>query len=135
MFRNFPGLPNDYKQTATPDAAAPYTALPPPPTSTPTPPAGKPPASLSARTTGTLVYAPTDERVQNLHDLFQNGDKSIQVLKTLPGLPKIKKGVGSLCLSYHLRGQCFDSCRRASTHRKLDKVESDNIQAFLAKHI
>jgi hypothetical protein len=133
LFQHFPGLPNEYKRPATAAVAAKYTKLPPPITGTPVPPKGSPPPGLQ-NTIRNMVVAPDSEKHPQLKAAFDNGDKSIQVLKTLPNLPKEKKGSGILCLSYHLRGQCFDNCRRASTHRKLDPVEVDNIQAFLDKH-
>jgi hypothetical protein len=118
LFQNFPGLPGEYNEPL---------PLPPNPTGVPIPP-GSPPI-------GTQVFAPHGERHQQFRAMFEKGDKSIQALKLLSDLPKEKNGRGTLCLSYHLKGQCFESCRRASSHRKLDKKEIENMQAFLDKNI
>jgi hypothetical protein len=121
-FQTLPALPARYHQRLT------LAQLPPIVHETPTPPSKRTPSM------GNHVTAPLSERHPPLMEKYQAGDKSIQQLRNLPGLPKDKKGNSTLCISYHLRGSCFDNCRRASTHRKLDKVEIDNFLAFLDKH-
>jgi hypothetical protein len=121
-FQTLPGLPFHYHRPT------PATQLPPKLEQAPTPPTKR------TLPTANHVTAPHSERHPALMEKFQAGDKSIQQLRTLPGLPRDKNGTGILCISYHLRGSCFDNCRRSATHRKLDKVEIDNIHAFLEKH-
>jgi hypothetical protein len=122
LFQTLPSLPAQYVKLA----------LPPQITHTPTPPTTLPNKKLPPLSNH--VTAPGNERHPPIMERFQNSDKSIQQLRVLPGQPKEKRGSGTLCLSYHLRGSCFDNCRRLSTHRKLDKVEIDNFLAFLEKH-
>ena len=123
LFTAFPSLPSEYLRGSH------GLPLPPVPTGpVPSPPTGTPPK-------GNHITAPNDERHKPFLDMFAAGTKSIQQLRSVVGQPKEKKGEGTLCLSFHLRGVCFDSCRRSSTHRKLEKIEIDNMQAFLQKHV
>ena len=123
LFTSFPSLPSEYLRAHTGPLPLPPVHLVPL-----TPPAGTPPK-------GNQITAPMDDRHKPFLDTFAAGTKSIQQLRNLAGQPKEKQGQGTLCLSFHLRGVCFDSCRRNSTHRKLEKVERDNMQAFIDKHI
>lgn len=89
------------------------------------------------RTAGAQVTAPTDATVPTWLERFSADKKSIQTLK-LDGagkLPKIRDGSSTICLSYHLRGQCFDNCGSKSTHRKLTAEEHATFQQFVDKHL
>ena len=57
---------------------------------------------------------------------FASSAKEIKDLKLDTNRPKI-------CLSYHLRGTCFESCREHPTHRALTTAEKTATQAFLDK--
>ena len=57
---------------------------------------------------------------------FASSAKEIKDLKLDANRPKI-------CLSYHLRGTCFESCREHPTHRALTTAEKTATQAFLDK--
>jgi hypothetical protein len=122
LFQTLPSLPAQYLKLL----------LPPVITQTPTPPTTLPTRKISSLTNH--VTAPGSERHPPIMEKFASCDKSIQQLRVLAGQPKEKRGSGTLCLSYHLRGSCFENCRRSSTHRKLDKTEIDNFHAFLDKH-
>ena len=125
LFTAFPSLPSEYLHVPTRTSLLP---LPLRVEGLLTPPTGTPPK-------GNQITAPNMDRNTTFLDTFSAGSKSIQQLRTVSGQPNDKKGLGTLCLSYHLHGVCFDSCRRNSTHRKLEKVECDNMQAFIDKNI
>ena len=40
-----------------------------------------------------------------------------------------------ICLSYHLRGSCYENCQRASTHRALSAAERRSMSAFVAQRL
>ena len=125
LFQMLPALPASYVK------AAKIATLPPPLAYTPVPPK----SLFNSETTGNPVTAPSGERIQAFADAFVKAGKTIQQLKMIVTQPKVKKGNGTLCLSYHFRGKCFDSCRRASTHRRLDKVEEENMVAFISNNL
>ena len=138
IFNYFPALPAEYRQER------PATTLP-PLVSNPVPPATPPPnvtrpaptnATRPARNqpSGNEIEAPEHERNDILMEAFRQHPKNVRALRALTDLPKDKANKTTLCLSYHLRGICFDNCRSASTHRLLGKVEVDRIQAFLTKN-
>lgn len=129
LFHNFPGLPAAYHQ---PKAKLP---LPPPVAHAPTPPGGPSPPGNRPGTTGNQVMAPATERVQAFLDSFTASDKSIQQLRTVVKQPKTTSGSGTLCLSYHLRGMCFDSCRKKGTHKPLDPTEATNLRTFISTNL
>jgi hypothetical protein len=126
-----PGLPDCYLAAPTPrqaPAAAAAGGLPIPTTTAPAPT-----NTQATRTVGVQVVAPVSEVVARLHERFSAGEKSIQTLRTTAAKrhPKQANGTGKLCLSYHLRGICFDNCGSIGTHRKLVKSEEDALMAFL----
>jgi hypothetical protein len=135
LFNNFPGLPAQYTQPIPSSSASsilPTTfALPPMVTGTPTPPS----TAARERRESIPVIAPASDKVKAHLDAFSAGEKSIQELRTVEKQPKTKNGAANLCLSYHLRGACFEACRRSSTHRKLEKAEEDNMKAFISKNL
>ena len=59
---------------------------------------------------------------------FAGSAKEIKELKLDANRPKI-------CLSYHLRGTCFESCRESATHRALTASEKTTVQVFLDKNL
>jgi hypothetical protein len=48
--------------------------------------------------------------------------------------PKTNKKL-SLCLGWHLLGQCYDNCRRAKTHRNLSTAEEVAMQKLVAENL
>lgn len=132
QFQTLPGLPAAYHQPASARTFA-SSSLPLPPfvPHTPTPPSDR----RQSGTTGNQIVAPPQDRSQSFIDLFAASDKTIQQLRFVANQPKVKNGTGTLCLSYHLKGLCCDNCRKITTHRKLDKVEHDNMQKFIASNL
>ena len=89
---------------------------------TPSGAAGTPPtARLSVR-----VDAPKSQLHTAWATKFTASAKEIKDLKLDTTRPKI-------CLSYHLRGTCFESCREHPTHRALTTAEKAAVEAFLEK--
>lgn len=129
LFHHFPGLPAAYTRPAKPPSKS-KLPLPPYSPNNPVPPTGRPPVFGG----GNEVTAPTTERVQTFLDAFETSEKSIQELRNIPRQPRVKNAL-ALCLSYHLKGSCFDQCRRAKTHRKLLKEEEDVMQTFITKNL
>jgi hypothetical protein len=131
-----PGLPDRYLAAPTPRQAPAAAAA----GGLPTPTAGTAPVATNlqaTRTIGAQVVAPASEVVARLHERFAAGEKSIQTLRTTASKrhPKQANGTGKLCLSYHLRGICFDNCGSLGTHRKLIKSEEDALMAFLESEL
>lgn len=139
-FGSLPPMPAEYyySQAALQQKAPPLQSTASPtsaPSSTTT--SSAPVRTRGERTAGTQVKAPDDATVTAWLDRFSNNKKSIQTLK-LDGaghLPKTRDGSSTICLSYHLRGQCFDNCGSKSTHRKLMPDETTSFQQFLDKHL
>ena len=78
-------------------------------------------ARLSVR-----VDAPKGHQQTDWAAKFAGSAKEIKELKLDATRPKV-------CLSYHLRGTCFESCREHSTHRALTTAEKTSVQTFLDK--
>ena len=72
------------------------------------------------------VDAPKNHQHPDWATKFAESAKEIKELKLDATRPKV-------CLSYHLRGTCFESCREHSTHRALTATEKSAVQAFLDK--
>ena len=70
--------------------------------------------------------APKAHQNSEWHAKFTGSAKEIKELKLDAARPKI-------CLSYHLRGTCFESCREHATHRALNVTEKAAVQTFLDK--
>ena len=87
------------------------------------PPATIPPPG-PVRTAGTAVEAPATHQVTQWHAKFTASALSIVALKAMANRP-------ALCLSYHLRGKCFDNCRDKGTHRSLGTAEHQIMQGFV----
>lgn len=126
IFQTFPTLPAQYQApTVSHKNLPPFPPANIQPPTTPNPNAPK----------GKQMVAPGPERNQGLLDSFSQSGKMVQQLKDLPNQPKAKGTTGNLCLSYHLRGLCYDNCRRSNTHRKLEAGEVGNMQTFLRNNI
>ena len=76
------------------------------------------------RTAGTAVEAPMTHQVTQWHAKFTASAHTIGALKATANRP-------ALCLSYHLRGKCFDNCREKGTHRSLGAAEHQTMQGFV----
>ena len=81
------------------------------------------PRSVSVR-----VDAPKAHLNSDWATKFTGSEKEIKDLKLDVTRPKI-------CLSYHLRGPCFESCREHPTHRALTATEKAAVQTFLEKSL
>jgi hypothetical protein len=94
------------------------------------------PAASSERQ-GNPVDAPPADRVKAWHERYTAKKKSLYTIRTDAGtdVPKVADGSKQICLSYHLRGQCFDICRNRATHRALTPSETTTFQAFVDKHL
>jgi hypothetical protein len=81
------------------------------------------------------VSAPPNQVVAAWHKRFDKGNKSILTLRTdgAGTLPKSADGQHHLCLSYHVKGTCYNNCRSRSTHRQLNASETTDFQAFVDK--
>jgi hypothetical protein len=90
---------------------------------------------LSTTPVGNEVVAPDNEKVTAYLDAFKGSQKTIPQLRNIAKQPKVKNGTTTLCLSYHLRGSCFDNCRRIDTQRKLVKVEEDHLATFIRDNL
>ena len=64
---------------------------------------------------------------------FAESGKLVTDLKGLPysKRPKVDSGKGVICLSFHLKGQCFVNCKSRESHRALSGKEKTAVQAFL----
>lgn len=100
------------KQSTTPTAA---------PTATSTTPANN--RALSVRSDAPKAHQNSDWATK-----FAASEKEIKDLKLDKARPKI-------CLSYHLRGTCFESCGEHATHRALTAAEKAAVQTFLEKSL
>ena len=129
LYYHFPGLPASYTQQQT--NANNKRALPPVVAAVPVPPAGNNPLVSQ----GNPVFAPAHEINQAFFTAFTKSPKSIQDLRNAPKQPRVKNGVAQLCLSYHLKGSCFDICKKAPTHRPLEVVETSNMQTFMNSNL
>jgi hypothetical protein len=111
--RHFVLLPDIPARYRLPPAPAPRPALPPaarlpPATPTPTPaPASSPPPQRN------LVLNPAVNA--EWRTKFDESGKTIKDLRNDPRLPPRLDGQ-RLCLSWHLRGQCFDNCGTTRDH-------------------
>ena len=81
------------------------------------------------------VFAPDQDKILAHIDAFSKSPKTVPQLRNLQNLPKTQNGTSLLCLSYHLRGQCFEQCKKIGTHRKLLKSEAESMAAFVRDHL
>ena len=72
------------------------------------------------------VDAPRGQQHADWSTRLDGSKKEIKDLKLDTTRPKV-------CLSYHLRGTCFESCREHGTHRALTATEKTEFTAFLDK--
>ena len=86
---------------------------------------------------GSQVYADDNMIIQDWHDRLTASGKTVADLKALGLrlLPTTQDRKHKLCLSFHLRGNCFDNCRSKATHRKASDAEQKAMDAFLTKHL
>jgi hypothetical protein len=114
-WQNLSQMPPRYQDTP-PAVPKPTPGLP--------PAGGKTPEAPAAPRLSTRVDAPLAQQVGDWHTKFAASPKMVVALKEVDGRPLV-------CLSYHLRGTCFDSCREKATHCALTAVERKTIQGFL----
>jgi hypothetical protein len=62
--------------------------------------------------------------------------KDLEMLapETMDVDPKTNKKI-TVCLSWHLLGQCYDNCRRVKSHRKLTTAEEVSMQQVVENHL
>jgi hypothetical protein len=89
------------------------------------------------RTSGVPVVAKPDEVSSTWQEAFKASSKSIQDLRGLPAakIPKAADGGYNICLSFHLRGSCFDNCRNKQSHRKLNAAERDTMNKLVTSDL
>ena len=87
-----------------------------------------PPAAPTARAAAVRADAPKAHQNNDWTAKFAASAKTVVELKAVENRPKI-------CLSYHLRGTCFDACREHATHRALTTAEKTAVQGFLEKQL
>ena len=90
--------------------------------------ASVPAAAPTTRGLSVRVDAPKTHLNSEWATKFTSSEKEIKDLKLDATRPKI-------CLSYHLRGTCFESCREHPTHLALTAAEKVSLQAFLEKSL
>ena len=84
-----------------------------------------PPADVSARP----VANPTPNN--GWQRLYQNSGRTLSQLRA--NAPQDADGT-DICLSYHLRGQCYSNCQRRSTHRALTGAILRRMNTFVNTH-
>lgn len=133
-FRNMPSLPSKYYKDVSRDQqaeAAVAAGLAGPKDGNAAPPAAEKPR------VGTNVFATESQATPEWQQRLVDSGKSVQLLKTVgaKALPSSGDRKSKLCLSFHLRGSCFDNCRNKATHRKLTAGEKKDMEVFLAEHL
>ena len=83
-------------------------------------------ATTPATRLSVRVDAPKSHQQADWISKFASSTKEIKVLKLDATRPKV-------CLSYHLRSTCFESCRENSSHRALTAPEKATFQTWLDK--
>jgi hypothetical protein len=129
-FGIMPSLPAQYYgELGQVTNAAPTTANP------PVAPAAQ--SDTSERRAGVSVIASDSEIVPAWHTRMTESGKTIQVLKALGVQARPSSGdrKSKLCLSFHLRGSCFDNCGNKVTHRKLSVGGTKAMDTFVEKHL
>ena len=128
-WQNLSQLPPHYLQEkATKTTAVPPTTTSQPPTKTANTqaPSAVGSGSSSTRPAAVRADAPTSQKNSDWVTKFAESSKTVTALKGEEGRPKV-------CLSYHLRGTCFEACGERATHRALTNAEKTAMQAFLEK--
>ena len=64
-----------------------------------------------------------------------SNNKFNDVIKKVGPPPTVKRGGEdvAMCVSYHLRGTCFDTCSRKADHGPHSKDEDDQLDAWCKK--
>ena len=83
-------------------------------------------ADSTTRPAAVRADAPTSQKNSDWVTKFAGSSKTVTALKAEEGRPKV-------CLSYHLRGTCFEACGERASHRALTNAEKTAMQAFLDK--
>ena len=97
------------------------------PATSPTPASPSAPGvPVAAPRLSVRVDAPKTHQHADWAAKFASSAKEIKELKLEATRPKV-------CLSYHLRGTCFEACRENATHRALTSMEKATLQTFLDK--
>ena len=93
----------------------------------PDPESGRPKLQLNTQTV-TAWKAKMEASVKRLKDLEGKAPESRDED------PRMKKKI-SICLGWHLLGQCYSNCRRKKTHRALSDSERGKMQALVDEHL
>ena len=75
-----------------------------------------------------------DARFEDFKTGISN-NKFNDVIKKVGAPPTVKRGGEdiAMCVSYHLRGACFESCSRKADHGPHSKDENDQLCAWCKK--
>lgn len=120
-WQNLSQLPPHYLEAKAAPSVAKSMATAAPPTQGLNAPTATTESRLSVRADAPKAHQHSDWATK-----FAGSAKEIKELKLDATRPKV-------CLSYHLRGTCFESCREKATHRALTAAEKTAVQSFLDK--
>jgi hypothetical protein len=124
-YNTLPPLPPRFFPASTPitTPATEPTLAAPKPAALPTPSTAR---GNGQRTMGNKVSNPNVSATWK--DKFEACGRSLRDVRDgAPPLP--------LCLSYHLRGGCFDNCSRTASHKPLSATERSTLTDFVAAHL
>ena len=128
-WQNLSLLPPHYLEAkAQPVKSAALVNTPSYPSATQTTPLPEVRAAPTARVAAVRADAPEAQQNSDWTAKFSASEKTVVELKAVENCPKI-------CLSYHLRGTCFDACHEHATHRALTTAEKTAVQSFVEKHL
>jgi hypothetical protein len=100
-------------------------------------PHGEAPPCTQVQTGGAHVVSPPEHVRPEWLAAFESSNWTIPAMKLLPSarLPMIGNWSGPLCLSYHLKGPCFDNCRNKGTHWALSSSEEAAMKLFVENEL
>lgn len=93
----------------------------------------QPSAPPSRRDPGAAVRNPRPVQAW-MTALTESGLRLATVRRHAPSTQHNGRAV-DLCLSYHVRGSCFESCERAATHRSPTPAERAALSTFVQQHV
>jgi hypothetical protein len=87
------------------------------------------------RTVGVRVANPGSDW-NSFNATFQASGRTMADIKAhAPTCTDATGTVLPLCLSYHIRGACFDNCGRAASHRPLTASDRSALTDFASQHL
>jgi hypothetical protein len=137
-----PHVPDNIRRPLLPvmvPAATPAAQAPPVPHSPPAQAPARAPrvASAQNQVQNVAVRAPTTAIVRDWTNAYHaHMDRPIKTLKLIPEARNLTTDDGGhICLSYHLRGDCFENCGNARSHRVLSSAEAIKMAAFVKQFL